>query len=318
VIACLSRGPESIELIPWDRQTQAGSDAPPVELVVCDPSVFGDDGSPAPDAAGGVVRDGSVIVILSLDTAGLASGFIERGAADCLILGDDDVELGANLAKAAALVRARRREQRAAAELAVSLARLRARSQALEESVAMLETMVMTDPLTRLANRRQVEQRLPQMFAEAVRYGSDLACMMIDLDGFKAINDTLGHARGDDLLRMTGRLIAEHVRQADLAARYGGDEFLIVMPRSDSDMAGQAAVRLTSVFQRQAALSARGGVRAGMSIGVACLSISKPLDSADLLAHADNALYAAKQAGKCRTMLCGPDGVNAVAVSAAA
>lgn len=262
-------------------------------------------------------RDLLVIVALCKPCERDAVFIVSHGANDCAVIpqGHESL-LVMMLHKALAQAESRRGERRADAELRAILAQLRARNESLEETVSHLEAMVMTDPLTKLANRRHVEQRLPQMFAESVRYGTDLTAMMIDLDGFKSINDTLGHGRGDDLLRMTGRIVLEHVRQSDLAARYGGDEFLILLPRTSSSLAAQVSERLINVFHRQAAMSARGGVRVGMSIGVACVSISKPLDATDLLSHADNALYAAKQGGKSRTMLCGPDGVNAVTLAA--
>lgn len=255
-----------------------------------------------------------VIALLSRCDAEAADRAVRHGAIDCVVT-EDGFErfLGVVIAQNLAAAAQRREDRRAHAELRATIVQLRNRGKALEDSVAHLEAMVMTDPLTKLANRRHIEQRLPQMFAEAVRYGHDLSAMMIDLDGFKLINDTLGHGRGDEILRMTGRIIAESVRQSDLAARYGGDEFLVLMPQTGSETAAQVAERLASVFHRQAALSAKGAVRVGMSIGIACLRVSKPIHGSDLLAHADNALYAAKQAGKSRTMVCGPDGVNAEA-----
>lgn len=262
-------------------------------------------------------RDAGLVAVTSRADPAWASRAIERGAIDCVVT-DGSLESILPVAVARNLVRieARRSERRLRSELRATIAQLKARSSALEQSVAHLECLVLTDPLTRLANRRQIEQRLPQMFAESVRYGSELACMMIDLDGFKAINDTLGHARGDDLLRITGHVIQEHVRAADIAARYGGDEFVILMPQTGSPIAAQVAERLMSVFHRHAAMSLRGGVRCGMSIGVSCTAISSPLDGPDLIAHADNALYAAKQAGKNKIMLCAADGVNAVVLAA--
>ena len=151
------------------------------------------------------------------------------------------------------------------------------------------------------------------MFAEALRYAADLSCLMIDLDGFKATNDTLGHQKGDDLLALTGRIINEQIRVSDIGARYGGDEFVIALPHTPHETAVALARRLATEFQRQGAALLGEDMRCGMSIGVSCLSLSKPLDPLQLIAHADAALYTAKMSGRARIMVCSPDGATALA-----
>ncbi len=196
--------------------------------------------------------------------------------------------------------------------LSKSMAELRAKNRDLESAVRQLQQLALTDELTGLANRRRLNDLLPQMYAQAVRYGSDLACLMIDLDGFKAINDTLGHARGDDLLSLTGEVIRRNIRSSDVGARLGGDEFVVLLPQTPCQTAALLAARLGAAFQREAARLGKVGMRCGMSIGVSCLALSQPADGDQLLVHADNALYAAKDSGKKRIMVCGPDGVTAL------
>jgi diguanylate cyclase (GGDEF)-like protein len=188
-------------------------------------------------------------------------------------------------------------------ELKAANNQLKSRCAALEQRIARLEAEAWTDPLTGLANRWQLENRLGRMFAEAVRYGSDLACIMVDLDGFKEVNDSAGHAAGDEILRLVGHVITECIRQSDFAARYGGDEFVIIMPQTSSDVALSVAHRLQEKFRTQASAwgvdcdcSPESGC--GMSVGIASLRQSKPVDADQLLINADRALYAAKKSGR--------------------
>ncbi|MFG0293637.1 MAG: diguanylate cyclase [Phycisphaerales bacterium JB050] len=189
-------------------------------------------------------------------------------------------------------------------ELKATNSQLKSHCAALEQRIAKLEAEAWTDPLTGLANRWQLENRLGQMFAEAVRYGTDLACVMIDLDGFKEVNDSAGHAAGDEILRLVGHVISDCIRQSDFAARYGGDEFVIIMPQTSSEVAMAVAQRLQAKFRAQAEA---WGIECkhdcahhdcGMSLGVASLRQSKPIDADQLLINADRALYAAKKAGR--------------------
>jgi len=189
-----------------------------------------------------------------------------------------------------------------------SLEEVRARNRDLQDAVEKLEQMALTDDLTGLANRRRLQGLLGQMFAQAVRYRQDLSCIMVDLDGFKEVNDTLGHQRGDEVLAMAGKLIAEQVRSSDVAARFGGDEFIVLLPHTACDTATALAQRLSRAFEERAAplVGPLGSCR--MSIGIACLNLSHPANPDQLLAQADKALYAAKAAGKRTVMVCGPMG----------
>lgn len=185
-------------------------------------------------------------------------------------------------------------------ELKATNNQMKTRNAALEQRVAKLEAEAWTDPLTGLANRWQLENRLGRMFAEAVRYGGDISCVMIDLDGFKEVNDSAGHAAGDELLRLVGHVVSDSIRQSDFAARYGGDEFVIVMPKTSCEVAETVAVRLRQKFLAQAKAWGLdcGCAECGMSIGIASLGESRPLDAEQLLINADRALYASKKAGK--------------------
>jgi two-component system cell cycle response regulator len=169
----------------------------------------------------------------------------------------------------------------------------------LEETNAQLEQMAATDPLTGLYNRRHFGRVLEQLFAETIRYGKDLSCVMIDLDGYKQLNDTFGHQVGDQLLVMAGKVIAANMRRMDVAARYGGDEFILLIPHATGEAAAAVADRIRAEYrQSSGALLRRDGV--GMSIGVASAKCVSAATSEQLLAKADAALYQAKQAGRNR------------------
>jgi len=215
-----------------------------------------------------------------------------------------------------AVARLQRDSYRLHAGLTRSLAELVQRNRELAETADRLEQMASTDPLTRLNNRWWLKQRLDATFAVAARYGSDLACMMIDLDGFKAVNDAHGHQHGDRVLTMTGDLIAEQIRASDAAARYGGDEFIILMPRTSADTAISLARRLLRAFDATVRPIAEADEPCSMSIGIACLTISRPGAAETLIRHADLALYAAKRTGVGEIRICGPDGDTALDIHA--
>ena len=171
----------------------------------------------------------------------------------------------------------------------------------LEERVAyrthQLRELASREPLTGLYNRRHFNEMLERRFSEAVRYSTDLTCLMIDLDEFKAANDAFGHQVGDELLVLTANTIVGQLRTADLAARYGGDEFIILLPQTDAESSRILAERIVERFSRDAA-ERFPNVRVSMSMGVASLQLLEPKDAESLIRHADRALYDAKKKGK--------------------
>ena len=178
------------------------------------------------------------------------------------------------------------------------------------EEVRRLEAAAATDALTELANRRAFNVALERAFAEASRYGHDLACLMIDVDGFKQYNDAFGHPCGDELLRVLARVLEANCRRCDMAGRYGGDEFILLLPQTDLATARLVGDRITGQFAQALSGSASDGtVRArraaglSLSLGLACLRHSQPGTPEGLVAQADHALYSAKQAGKACLMV---------------
>jgi len=160
----------------------------------------------------------------------------------------------------------------------------------------------MTDGLTGVHNRRYFDHRSLIEFSQAVRHRYPLACLFLDIDHFKAINDRHGHPAGDEVLRQVGGLILRSLRTGDLAARYGGEEFVILLPRTDLTGACEVAERIRLLVQEAPFVTPEGGtVGATLSVGLAMLPAGAT-SFAELLAAADRAVYDAKRAGRNRTV----------------
>ena len=158
-----------------------------------------------------------------------------------------------------------------------------------------LREQAIRDPLTGLFNRRYLEETLDREVARATRAQSTLGVVMLDLDKFKLLNDTFGHTAGDAALREVGHLLRENVRASDVACRYGGDEFVVVMPDTNLENASRKAHALLGLFKR-----APSGLESSMGV-VAFPSHGRV--GADLLKAADAALYRAKQVGGNRVVV---------------
>jgi diguanylate cyclase len=156
------------------------------------------------------------------------------------------------------------------------------------------------DALTQLYGRRYFDLQLPKSIALAKQEQRQLCLMLIDIDSFKRINDTSGHLAGDDIIKSVGALIAGSVRRSDVAARYGGDEFAIILPGASRGDAVHIAERIRSLLSiKKWSLNESGGSDGvTVSIGIASLS---PSDSAkELFERADASLYKAKASGRNR------------------
>lgn len=160
-----------------------------------------------------------------------------------------------------------------------------------------LETLAHTDHLTGLANRRSVEEALGRAVARSERSGSPLAVLLVDLDRFKAVNDTLGHDAGDRVLEGVAAVLRRTLRKADLAGRFGGEEFVVLAADTDRLGALALAERILERLRRAELLSDR---TVTASAGVALHRPGEPSD--ELLKRADDALYRAKAAGRDRAV----------------
>jgi len=165
------------------------------------------------------------------------------------------------------------------------------------EARRRIRHMAEHDPLTELPNRRHLQDKLDLAIAYAKRSGKKVAVMFIDLDGFKAVNDTMGHQAGDELLKVVAQRLRQGTRSNDFVARLGGDEFVVVLSELDQLAdANRLAAKLNSLISLPVPLN-EGVARISTSIGIS-LFPANGRSSAELLGKADDAVYQAKAAGK--------------------
>ena len=182
--------------------------------------------------------------------------------------------------------------------LAESEKQLREYSEKLQESMEVQHRLARTDALTGIPNRRYVEEVVEGECARAVRHDTHLSVAMVDMDMFKGVNDRYGHNAGDDALVQLARLARRSCRRGDVVGRYGGDEFLFILPETDLRAARRFGERFRSKVEKQKFyVSSRRSIKMRTSLGVATFDTSSGEKVADLIARADAALYEAKSAG---------------------
>jgi diguanylate cyclase (GGDEF)-like protein len=177
-------------------------------------------------------------------------------------------------------------------------AEVESRTEELVRANAQLEQMTLTDDVTGLYNQRFLHARLDEEYNRAKRYGAPLSLVMLDLDRFKQANDEHDHLYGSRVLRRTGEFLRQTVRDTDLVVRYGGDEFVIILPHTAAAEAEQAAQRLRTLLCATNLGDAHRPWHCTLSAGVACVTHAGVQCARDLLQLADQALYAAKAAGR--------------------
>jgi diguanylate cyclase (GGDEF)-like protein len=185
--------------------------------------------------------------------------------------------------------------ERQATEINLSAARLDAAYRELESTKARLKETSFRDDLTGLYNRRFFTIRLDEEISRHRRFNHPVSIVLLDLDGFKAVNDDLGHAVGDDTLRDVAQLLMRNSRGINVVSRYGGDEFAVLLVETSKAGARLYAERIRDVI---AAFRHAHGKPVTASLGVASLPDDDVVSAENLFKMADEALYAAKRAGK--------------------
>jgi diguanylate cyclase (GGDEF)-like protein len=172
-----------------------------------------------------------------------------------------------------------------------------AANQVLQEQNQLLETLSVTDSLTGLFNRKKLDDILADQFARFRRTQRPFSLLMLDIDNFKALNDTYGHLAGDQVLSELAAILQRAVRNIDFVARYGGEEFVVVLVETRSEAALQIAERIRSLVETPRLAATNELISVTVSLGVA---ESRTADSRpeDVLARADRAMYDAKHAGR--------------------
>ena len=169
-----------------------------------------------------------------------------------------------------------------------------------------LASMVMNDPLTGCLNRRGFDQALEQTVSRAERRGGYLAVLAIDIDHFKAINDSIGHLAGDTVLHDLAGVLARSSRGGDIVGRVGGEEFVILLPDADIEMAAVVGERVRDAVRRHRFNTGRGDITVTVSVGIACEQVTDAHAGRALRARADEALYIAKRTGRDRVVVWAP------------
>jgi diguanylate cyclase (GGDEF)-like protein len=170
----------------------------------------------------------------------------------------------------------------------------------LVDEVVHLRQQVITDPLTGLFNVRYFREMLEQELERTQRTRMSTAVMMVDLDHFKCINDSYGHEDGNTVLRHTARLIAAMTRRLDVRCRYGGEEFVVILPSTELAVAKQVAERVRAALASTPVDISENSITVTASIGLAICRVDEYIGAAQLVQEADKWLYEAKRQGRNR------------------
>jgi len=179
--------------------------------------------------------------------------------------------------------------------------KLKQRLDDIHELQAQLREQVMRDPLTGMYNRRYLDDALPGEISRAIREQTPLALMMMDIDHFKRVNDTHGHQTGDEVLRMLAEILRNEARRSDVACRYGGEEFVLLLPKMNLESARARAERWRHMFAEMDVTGEGGKFRCTLSVGIAVFP-DHGNSAEDLLRNGDRALYLAKALGRNRVV----------------
>jgi len=245
------------------------------------------------------VADIPVVFVTGENDSAMAAEAINRGAQDYIIkLGDFLFAIPTIVDNNICRYAVKQENTRLQSELQLMLKKLSEKNHQLEDALERMRRMATTDHMTGLSNRRRFNEILQRYFSEAVRYRFDLTCCMCDLDGFKQLNDTFGHQVGDRVLILAADAIRDSLRTTDVAARYGGDEMVLLLPHTSLERGLAVSERIRHELVVRAGRTESVGRNMTMSIGIASMSTDQPTSAEALLGMADRGMYAAKDRGK--------------------
>lgn len=245
-----------------------------------------------------------VIMVTGENVTAFAAEAIRKGATDYVVkFGDYLFTIPLVVEKNLTVAKVMRENDTLRTELQKAFDELRDKNVQLEQSLKKVEEVAATDPLTGLYNRRHFGKVIDQLWSESQRYDQDLSCVMVDMDGYKQINDHYGHQVGDQLLMAAGRVISANLRRMDVAARYGGDEFILLLPHAGAQDAVQVAQRIREEYRHASAGVLRRTEGASMSVGIGSVRGDGPATPDQLVAAADAGLYRAKEGGRDRIVV---------------
>ena len=229
-----------------------------------------------------------IIMQTALDSTENKVEGLEAGADDYITKPIDFAELKARLTS---MLRIKRLQEE-----------LQERERQLLEANELLRHTSQTDGLTGLDNRRHLEDRLREMFEHAKRLNEPFSCVMCDLDRFKSVNDTYGHQAGDAVLKQFARILKHEVREIDRVGRYGGEEFMLLLPGTVLDSGVTFAERVRKQVEANTFTFAETSIRRTASFGVSAWPHPRISDCDGLMRAADDALYVAKETGRNRVV----------------
>ncbi|HEX5970288.1 MAG TPA: diguanylate cyclase [Gemmatimonadaceae bacterium] len=237
-----------------------------------------------------------IIMQTALDSTEAKVEGLEAGADDYITKPIDFAELKARLRS---MLRIKRLQEA-----------LEERERELLEMNERLRYMSLTDGLTGLDNRRHLNERIDEMFQHAQRLNEPFSVVMCDLDKFKSVNDTYGHQAGDEVLKQLASILKDEAREIDRVGRYGGEEFLLLLPGTVLDAAVTFAERVRKHVERHTFTFPGGSTTRTASFGVAGWPHPRINDSDSLVRMADDALYVAKETGRNRVIRFDSDEFN--------
>jgi two-component system, cell cycle response regulator len=238
-----------------------------------------------------------IIMQTALDSTEAKVEGLEAGADDYITKPIDFAELKARLRS---MLRIKRLQEA-----------LEEREKELLEMNERLRFMSLTDGLTGLDNRRHLNDRIDEMFQHAQRLNEPFSIVMCDLDKFKSVNDSYGHQAGDEVLKQLAEILKDEAREIDRVGRFGGEEFMLLLPGTVLDAAVTFAERVRKRIERHTFTFVGGSTQRTASFGVAGWPHPKVQDSDSLVRMADDALYVAKETGRNRVIRFDSDEFNA-------